>query len=174
MKCPHVQAVDTLDWPSSPLETTTVLSGGNAFLDYELRRLELRSIRHGSSFLTDASSEQDESSDDEDAEQERDLLELSPLELEELTYYEVLEIPIHSSQQTIKKAYHKACLLYHPDKTGRSEEDAVFLTIKAAFDTLSDEEKRMAYDSTSLTFDDDIPSGNESPQDFYDSLWTRL
>jgi DnaJ family protein C protein 2 len=165
MKCPHVIAVDTLDWPLTPLETTTVLSGGNAFLDYELRRLQLRSIRHGSSFLTTAdddddasSSEQDDDDGSDDNEQERDLLSLSPLELEELNFYEILEIPIHSSQQTIKKAYHKACLLYHPDKTGRSEEDAVFLTIKAAFDTLSDEEKRMAYDSTCLTFDDSIPS----------------
>ena len=109
-------------------------------------------------------------SDENDNEQERDLLSLSPLELEELNFYEILEIPIHSSsssQRTIKKAYHKACLLYHPDKTGRSEEDAVFLTIKAAFDTLSDEEKRTAYDSTCLPFDDAIPSGNEPPEEFY-------
>jgi DnaJ family protein C protein 2 len=167
----------------TPLETTTVLSGGNAFLDYELRRLQLRSIRHGSSFLTtddddddddaSASSEQDEDgSDENDNERERDLLSLSPLELEALNFYEILEIPVHSSsfsssQRTIKKAYHKACLLYHPDKTGRSEEDAVFLTIKAAFDTLSDDEKRTAYDSTCLPFDDAIPSGNEPPEEFY-------
>jgi len=138
-------------------------------LDYELRRMQVRTIRHGSSFMVNGGGgESDSDEENVVVEQERDLLSLSSHELEELTYYEVLEIPTHSSQQVIKKAYHAACLLYHPDKTGRSEEDAVFLTIKAAFDTLSDEEKRKSYDSTSLTFDDSIPAGGESPDEFYD------
>ena len=105
--------------------------------------------------------------EDTATERQRDLLELSEKKLKKLTYYEILEIPTHASPQTIKKGYHAACLMYHPDKTGRSEEDYVFLSIKAAFDTLSDTEKRKSYDSTALTFDDSIPAGNEAPSDFY-------
>lgn len=136
-------------------------------MDYKLRRLQVRTLYHGSSFLQTNDDDMSDDEDDDTMEQERDLLSLSPNDLEELTYYDVLEIPTHASQQAVKKAYHKACLLYHPDKTGRSEEDSVFLKIKAAFDTLSDEEKRMSYDSVSITFDDSIPNGGESPRDFY-------
>ena len=171
-KCPHVEAVAPLDWPTatSLLETRTVLCGGNGFLDYELRCMQVRTIRHGSSFMNGNSAQSDDDNDEQDevpTEQQRDLLSLSSHELEELTYYEILEVPTHASQQVIKKGYHAACLLYHPDKTGRSEEDHVFLTIKSAFDTLSDEEKRKSYDSTALVFDDSIPSGGESPESFY-------
>jgi DnaJ family protein C protein 2 len=163
--CPHIKAVAALDWPSTPLETTTVLCGGDSFLDYCLRRKALRNIRHGSSFLSLGSSSEEE---EEAAERQRDLFSLSSKKLQKLTYYQVLEIPTHASPQVIKKGYHAACLLYHPDKTGRSEDDEVFLKVKAAFDTLSDSDKRKAYDSSELTFDDSIPQGGEAASDFYD------
>lgn len=51
-------------------------------------------------------------------------------------------------------------LLYHPDKTGRGDRDEVFIAIQKAYETLSDEKKKRAYDSE-LDFDDDIPSGRE-------------
>lgn len=46
---------------------------------------------------------------------------------------------------------------YHPDKTGRGDDDYVFLAVKKAYDVLSDHTKRSAYDSTALKFDDSIP-----------------
>lgn len=62
----------------------------------------------------------------------------------------------------IKKAYHKAVLMYHPDKaqykTADGKEDrTVFLKIQEAFAVLCSEPKRRAYDSQ-LPFDESIPT----------------
>ena len=38
-------------------------------------------------------------------------------------HYELLQIPIHATSHDIKKAYRKLSLQYHPDKTGRDEND---------------------------------------------------
>jgi len=108
-----------------------------------------------------------------------DLTTCSPATLNKLTYYEILgNIPIYSTQDTIRKAYYKACLKYHPDKedspqddnkTNKEKEDPVFLKVKEAFDTLSVPAKRKAYDSTSIPFDDSIPSLSDitCDSDFY-------
>jgi len=76
-----------------------------------------------------------------------------------LTHYEVLNLDADSgpTPDEIKKAYRKTSLRYHPDKTGRGSEDYVFLAVKAAYDVLMDDEKRQAYDSTVVPFDDAIP-----------------
>lgn len=74
-----------------------------------------------------------------------------------VTYYQMLALEEHASPDQVKKAYRKASLRYHPDKTGRGEDDYVFLAIKAAHDTLMDHQKRQAYDSTVMPFDDEIP-----------------
>lgn len=94
---------------------------------------------------------------------------MSERKLQKLNYYQVLQrnLPLHASADEIKKAYHKACLKYHPDKTGRGEEDEVFLLVKAAFDTLSDPVKRRSYDST-VDFDESIPKEGVDEAEFYD------
>jgi DnaJ family protein C protein 2 len=79
------------------------------------------------------------------------------LEEKTLTHYEVLGLSPFCSTDQVKKAYRKASLKYHPDKTGRGDDDYVFLAVKHAYDTLYDDEKRQAYDSTTLPFDDSIP-----------------
>lgn len=100
------------------------------------------------------------------------------LEEQVLTHYEILSIEHHASTDAVKKAYRKASLKYHPDKTGRGDDDYVFLAVKKAYDILSDHTKRSAYDSTALSFDDSIPPSRgqllEDPmlaykdEDFYD------
>jgi len=91
----------------------------------------------------------------------------------ELTHYEILGLHItRSTPHDIKQKYRKACLRYHPDKTGRDQSDYVFLAVKSAWDTLSDPKEKQAYDSTSMPFDDAIPSANEgkdSEEDFYET-----
>ncbi|KAL7581645.1 hypothetical protein ACA910_022194 [Epithemia clementina (nom. ined.)] len=74
-----------------------------------------------------------------------------------LTHYQILGIEEHASTDGVKKAYRKASLKYHPDKTGRGDDDYVFLAVKKAYDVLSDHAKRSTYDSTALSFDDSIP-----------------
>lgn len=86
----------------------------------------------------------------------------------EFNHYELLNVPPHGSSDAIKKAYRKQSLQYHPDKTGRGADDHVFLAIKEAYQVLSDPEKRQAYDSTTIPFDESIPSGVlEEGEDFF-------
>jgi len=97
-----------------------------------------------------------------------------------LTHYQILNVPEHASQDDIKKAYRRTSLKYHPDKTGRDENDYVFLAVKHAHDTLFDHAKRQAYDSTVVPFDDQIPASRDKllqdslllykDDDFYDTF----
>lgn len=58
-------------------------------------------------------------------------------------YYELLEVDKNVSAEDLKKAYRKKCLKEHPDKGGSAEK---FADIGKAYETLSDPQKRAAYD----------------------------
>ena len=144
-------------------------------MDVYLRSTSKRGIWYGSSFFTSSDSNDLLLTQSDETQQPIlnggkkpiQLLALSHRKLEKLTYYQCLgDLPLHSTPEQIKRAYHKACLKYHPDKTGRGEDDEVFLKVKAAFDTLSDPQKKKAYDST-MDFDESIPKGGETPEEFY-------
>lgn len=60
-------------------------------------------------------------------------------------YYDILGITRDATAEEIKRAYKKAALTHHPDKGG--DEDK-FKECGAAVETLTDERKRAAYDST--------------------------
>jgi DnaJ family protein A protein 2 len=61
--------------------------------------------------------------------------------------YEVLGVEKTASAAVIKKAYRKKALRMHPDKGGDVEE---FKKLQAAYEVLSDEEKRPLYDKHGL------------------------
>lgn len=92
---------------------------------------------------------------------------VTPENLHNFTYYQLLGINNEFDDTIdvnfIKKQYHKAVLVYHPDKTKATsmitddiEDNEVFLKIQEALDTLSNSQKKRVYDSQ-LPFDDTIP-----------------
>lgn len=69
-------------------------------------------------------------------------------------YYEILGVTKTSTNEEIKKAYKKKATKYHPDKNvGKSEaekqkNEEEFKKINEAYETLSDDKKRKAYDES--------------------------
>lgn len=62
-------------------------------------------------------------------------------------YYEILGVDKKASQDEIKSAYRKLAMKYHPDRNQGNEEAAEkFKDINEANETLSDQQKRAAYD----------------------------
>ena len=62
-------------------------------------------------------------------------------------YYEVLGVARSADGTTIKSAYRKLAMRYHPDKNpGCAESEAKFKAISQAYDCLKDPQKRAAYD----------------------------
>lgn len=61
--------------------------------------------------------------------------------------YEILGVAKDADDATIKKAYHKLVMKYHPDKNaGDKSSEEKFKEINNAFDVLKDPQKRAAYD----------------------------
>ncbi len=61
-------------------------------------------------------------------------------------HYKVLGVSRSANDAEIKKAYRKLSLKYHPDKNSAPSAENAFKAINAAYDVLSDKEKRNMYD----------------------------
>ena len=67
----------------------------------------------------------------------------NPQEIDNQKLYEVLGVSQTATQDEIKKAFRKLAIQHHPDKGGDQE---LFKEINAAYEILSNEEKRQIYD----------------------------
>jgi DnaJ family protein C protein 7 len=78
-------------------------------------------------------------------------------------YYKLLDVPKDADTETIKKAYKKAALKFHPDRFVDEQEKKVaeekFKDISEAHDVLTNPEKRRRYDSGVDMEDLDGPGG---------------
>lgn len=62
-------------------------------------------------------------------------------------YYEVLGVDKNADAQTLKKAYRKLAMQYHPDRNPDNKEaEEKFKEINEAYEVLSDDTKRQTYD----------------------------
>jgi curved DNA-binding protein CbpA len=67
---------------------------------------------------------------------------------EEITYYDILGVDKNASLDEIKSAYRNLAMRYHPDRNpGNKESEELFKEINAAYDILSDSQKRQEYDA---------------------------
>lgn len=80
-------------------------------------------------------------------------------------YYELLEVTRTADDGTIKSAYRKLAMRYHPDKNpGCAESEAKFKAISEAYEVLKDPQKRAAYDQYGKAAFQN--GGGSGPQDF--------
>jgi molecular chaperone DnaJ len=67
--------------------------------------------------------------------------------MEDLSYYEILEVSQNADKTTIKKAYRAMAKKYHPDKNpGDQEAEHKFKLCNEAYQCLSDEQQKSIYD----------------------------
>ena len=71
-------------------------------------------------------------------------------------YYDILGVKKTATAEEIKKAFRKLARKHHPDAGGEEEK---FKEINEAYETLSDKEKREAYDQYGQYFGGNVPPG---------------
>ena len=168
------------------LEHIKIEPAGAAFLGYKRRELGQLSfaqddelVRSRVAQFRDAHKEVDELDNDIGEEPEpAELLERDPQDWKTQDHYAVLGLSSRRYKATdyeIKIAHRKKVLRHHPDKkagaTGLANEDSFFKCIAKAHEILSNPEKRRQFDSVDEGVDDDdVPTGKEAPERFYE-LW---
>ncbi|XP_016093079.1 dnaJ homolog subfamily B member 9-like [Sinocyclocheilus grahami] len=98
------------------------------------------------------------------------ILMITELILARKDYYDILGVPKDASERQIKKAFHKLAMKYHPDKNKSPDAETKFREIAEAYETLSDEKRRLEYDQSGYnTFsNEDVNRGGE--QHFHHSF----
>ena len=93
-------------------------------------------------------------------------------------YYEVLGVSKSATQEELKKSYRKLAVQFHPDKNpGDHSAEEKFKELGEAYDVLSDEQKRAAYDRYGhAAFQGGMPGGGggggfHDPMDIFSQVF---
>jgi molecular chaperone DnaJ len=82
-------------------------------------------------------------------------------------YYEVLGIQKGASKEDIKKAYRKLAIQYHPDRNpGNKEAEEKFKEATEAYEVLSDDKKKSAYDQFGFAGVEGMGGAGFNPESF--------
>ncbi|AKZ66082.1 Chaperone protein [Candidatus Palibaumannia cicadellinicola] len=85
-------------------------------------------------------------------------------------YYQILGVSKNADEREIKKAYKRLAMKFHPDRNqGNAEAEVKFKEIKEAYEVLTDEQKRAAYDQYGhMAFEQQSSSMGGGTADFSD------
>lgn len=87
-------------------------------------------------------------------------------------YYEILRIPEDAPKAQIKKAYIMLAKRYHPDVQGDDKTD-IFSEIVEAYETLSDDQKKEAYDEKLKKFNEGIDIEKQQREEKFHNMMLR-
>ena len=87
-------------------------------------------------------------------------------------YYAALGLASSATLAEIKQAYRKKAAFYHPDRNDAEDAAGRFRTVQEAFDTLSDSDKRQAYDDNRRRnlLDSPIDTAKEIWQSYFSNI----
>ena len=101
--------------------------------------------------------------------------------VEDVDLYAVLDLKSDTTPESIKKAYRRLALLYHPDKhvssseNTRAEASKKFQQVGFAYSVLNDPTKRARYDKTGSTSDSfGIEPGKNGWEAYFADLFDRV
>jgi len=90
-------------------------------------------------------------------------------------FYEVLEVSRDASDEDIKRAYRKMALKFHPDRNpGDKEAEERFKECSAAYQILSDAEKRVQYDRFGAAAFEGLGGGSGGFEDIFSGIFGDL
>jgi curved DNA-binding protein CbpA len=87
-------------------------------------------------------------------------------------HYAALGLGSNATLADVKKAFRQKAALYHPDRNAAADAPERFRAVQAAYDVLSDDDKRQAYDDNRRRnlLDSPIDTAREIWQSYFKKL----